>query len=150
MSFAAVNRAIRAVVPACIDFGPSDNVISALIHGMRSLRGKRVYTMGLPNEYEVPSAHTRRKKGKEGMTAGKRKLAELLGDKGDERESSATKRKIKHPAKPISPKKITACYGAIRTKITVATLKSTMSKMSVTTKSALTAKSANPSTRTHR
>ncbi|RYP05192.1 hypothetical protein DL764_003972 [Monosporascus ibericus] len=56
MSFAAVYRTARAVVLACINFNSSDNV-SALRHGMRSLRGKRVYTKGLPNEYEVPSMH---------------------------------------------------------------------------------------------
>ncbi|RYP57183.1 hypothetical protein DL770_010725 [Monosporascus sp. CRB-9-2] len=55
--FAAVNRAARAVVPACIGFTPSDNAISALMHGTRSLLGKRVYMRGLPDEYAAPSNH---------------------------------------------------------------------------------------------
>ncbi|RYP51570.1 hypothetical protein DL769_010796 [Monosporascus sp. CRB-8-3] len=57
MRFAAVNRAARAVVPACINFDPSDNPINALMRGMRSQFGMRVYTRGLPDEYEVPSTH---------------------------------------------------------------------------------------------
>ncbi|RYP48491.1 hypothetical protein DL768_005629 [Monosporascus sp. mg162] len=160
MSFAAVNRAARAVVLVCIASDPSGNVISALMHGMRSLRGKRVpkKTKATKPAKEARESKgfsrnctiiwTIRENGKEGVTAGKHKLAELLGDKGDEGESSAKKRKIKHPAKPILPKKIATCYGAIRTKITAATLKGTMSNMPATTKSALTAKSANPSTKT--
>ncbi|RYP64536.1 hypothetical protein DL771_008725 [Monosporascus sp. 5C6A] len=60
MRFAAVSSAARAVFSTCVDFDPSDSAISALMHGMRSLPGKRMYIRDLPDEYEVPSNHDRK------------------------------------------------------------------------------------------
>lgn len=70
-----------------------------------------------------------------GVAAGKRKLAEMLGDK-DEEQTSVKQRKIKSPVKP-APKKITTSYGAIKAKTAAAALKRSMSKISANTKSAL-------------
>ncbi len=74
-----------------------------------------------------------------GVAAGKRKLAELLGDKVTEEEASAKKRKVKSPVKPASGKKITTSYGAIKAKTAAAALKRSVSKISANTKSALRA-----------
>ncbi|RYP16673.1 hypothetical protein DL765_004993 [Monosporascus sp. GIB2] len=97
-----------------------------------------------PKEVKPPkqAKETLKKSVKTSVTAGKRKLAELLDDKDDEGESSAMKRKVKSPAKAAAAKKITTSYGAIKAKTTAAALKRTISKMSASTKSALPAKSA--------
>ncbi|RYO87761.1 hypothetical protein DL763_006232 [Monosporascus cannonballus] len=97
-----------------------------------------------PKEVKPPkqAKETLKKSVKRSVTAGKRKLAELLDDKDGEGESSAMKRNVKSPAKATGGKKITTSYGAIKAKTTAAALKRTMSKMSASAKSALPAKSA--------
>lgn len=78
-----------------------------------------------------------------GVAAGKRKFAEMLGEKDAEVEASTKKRKIKSPVKPAPAKKITTSYGAIKAKTAAAALKRSMSKISANTKSALGGKGAN-------
>ena len=94
-----------------------------------------------PKEPKVPktkeSKEALAKSVKKGVSAGKRKLNELLGDKDDEEDGSAKKRKIKSPRKPAPVKKITTSYGAIKAKTAAAALKRSMARLSASTKTAI-------------
>ena len=97
-----------------------------------------------PKEPKVPktkeSKEALAKSVKKGVSAGKRKLTELLGDKDDEEDGPAKKRKIKSPSKPAPAKKITTSYGAIKAKTAAAALKRSMARLSASTKTAVNTK----------
>ena len=85
---------------------------------------------------------------KKGVSAGKRKLTELLNDKDGGENGSAKQRKIKSPKNPVPAKKITTSHGAIKAKTAAAALKRSMARLS-NKKAAKTTKSpASPSKKT--
>lgn len=92
-----------------------------------------------PKEPKQPkeSKEASKKSAQKGANAGKRKASDITGDKDDEDETPAKKRKTNSTAKSVPAKKITTSYGAIKAKTAAAALKRSVSRISASAKSAL-------------